>query len=148
MVEADDEILQVEMDMVNGSIQSQWDDFQKTAQERAAATHALGRLEALDSAGEPDKVDIKEVKAARRDLYKLAKSRDPEAAQMILKQFVVELTADSKKKTVEGILLDPRLFDTRYLAAPRGDGGSRTAYVRLYAKYLGNGKFRVKTCAA
>lgn len=65
-------------------------------------------------------VDIDEVKKARKELYRVAQLNDPEAAQLILKQFVVELTVDSEKKIVEGILIDPRTIDTRYLAAPRG----------------------------
>lgn len=84
------------------------------------ATQALAQLEALDSAVEPDMIDAEEVKAARDELYSRAQSGDPEAAQMILKQFVVELTADSKRKTVEGIVRDPRLFGASCMAAPRG----------------------------
>ena len=64
----------------------------------------------LENAVEPDLVDIDEVKAVRKRLLSLAESRDPEAVQLILKQFVVELVADSQTKTVEGILVDPRLF--------------------------------------
>lgn len=144
-------VLQAEVDMINGSVQSEWDAFQRTAQERAEtltdlkaqlntyydlaattgitddlrtriseATQALAQLEALDSASEPDMIDAAEVKATRDELYSLAQSGDPEAAQMILKQFVVDLTAGSKKKTVEGILRDPRLFGASFMAAPRG----------------------------
>ena len=49
---------------------------------------------------------------------------DPEIALLLdgldYLQFVVELTADSKKKTVEGVLLDPRLFGVSCMAAPTG----------------------------
>lgn len=93
---------------------------------------------------EPDKVDIEEVKAARSELYRLAESRAPEAAQLILKQFVVEMTADSKRKAVEGVLRDPRLFGASFMAAPRGEGASRIRYVRFYARYLGSDRFRAR----
>lgn len=86
----------------------------------AEATQVLAQLEAMETAVEPEMVDAEEIKAARDDLYRLAESGDPEAAQLILKQFVVEMTVDSGKKTVEGILRDPRSFDTRCMAAPRG----------------------------
>ncbi len=84
------------------------------------ATEALSQLEALNCAVEPDRVEVNEVRAARAELYSLAESKDPEAAQLILKQFVVEMKADSQKKTVEGILLDPRLFGASSVAAPTG----------------------------
>lgn len=144
-------ILQAVIDRVNESIQSEWEVFQRTLQERtekmaglkarlnsyydlaassgvtddlsnriSEATKALKELEALNAVTKPENVDIEEVKAARAELYSLAESRDPEAAQLILKQFVVEFTADSKTKAVEGVIRDPRLFGASFVAAPRG----------------------------
>jgi hypothetical protein len=84
------------------------------------ATQALGQLESLASNPEPVMIGIEKVKAARSELYQLAESRDPEAAQVILKQYIVEMTADSKRKRVEVVLRDPRLFGASCMAAPTG----------------------------
>jgi hypothetical protein len=63
---------------------------------------------------------VNEVNARRSELYGLAESNDPEATRLILDQFVESLTANMEKETVEGVLLDPRSIEARYLVAPRG----------------------------
>jgi hypothetical protein len=81
------------------------------------------RLEALDCAAETEMIDAEEMRTNRHELCALAQSGDPEAAQMTLKRFVVEPTADSKKKTVEGILHNARLSGSEMYG---GANGSRT----------------------
>lgn len=102
----------------------------------------------LGSAAEPERGDISELRAARKELCSLAESTNHDAARPMLERFVVELAADSRKKTIQGILLDPRPLGVGSAAVPRRDGVFRARYVHVHAKCLGKDRFRVKTRAA
>ena len=89
---------------------------------------AIDQLNAQDAVKKPEPIDVEEVKLIRNQLAEIFATGDKDAKRLILKQFVVEITADAEKREIVGRFVDPRLYGASFLAAPRGVVGN--VYIR------------------
>lgn len=84
---------------------------------------ALRRLRALDAVVKPDLVRLEDLVQLREEVEAAAADTDGQARARILKEFVLEIVADSEKRTLEGRLNDPRALVYISMAVPRGGRG-------------------------
>lgn len=172
-LERSDEALDAWIGEINEALEADWSVFRKTAPERkrriaeegkrlknlmdtialtgpgtelVAAireTQAeLDRLRAVGAISKPHLVDAEPIRELRDRVRRAA--TDEEDRRTILRAFTIEILVDAEKRSLEGVLHDPRSFYAICLAAPRGVLADRVthAQVRWSSSWCRGRRFR------